>query len=130
MNTNTKNLNCLILMSENFKIISLPRIEWRRRLNTFVLLCIYCTLGNVGALRKITLPDRLYRTPDSQKNVLCFLTTFRLDRKTNDTSFESLFKTGLESGIKTGKNFIHSVSILVRMKKYHFWLDPVFAHCG
>ena len=25
-----------------------------------------------------TLPDRLYHTPDSQKNVLCFLTTFQI----------------------------------------------------
>ena len=38
-----------------------------------------------------------------RKTFCVFWPPSRLDRKINDTSFESLFKTGLESGIKTGK---------------------------
>ena len=35
-----------------------------------------------------------------------------------------------ESSNQNWKHFIHSVSKLVWMKKYHFLLEPVFAHCG
>ena len=50
-----------------------------------------------------TLVDRCLRTANFGKSVLSSLGTFQLSSETNDTLFESPYKTLLESGMKMGK---------------------------
>ena len=67
------------------------------------------TVGHVSSYRQIL----------SQTSWV-FSTCSHRNSKMNDTSFESRYKTLLESGKKMVKSSIYSMTKLIWMKKYHF----------